>query len=157
GGGAAAAAGQAPGGGQRARGPAPTGPVVESLDGGDLGPERKLYLREIIARYGYLLALNWNLGEGTTQSNEQQRAMAQHSNNTDPYPHNNVVHTFQETQEAIYTQLLAPPVSALTGASLQNEWDTAHERTVRWVKASDAANKPWVVATDEQGPANYGV
>jgi hypothetical protein len=154
GGGGAAPGGQAPG--ARARGPAPTGPVVESLDGGDLGPERKLYVRELIARYGYLLALNWNLGEENTQSNEQQRAMSQYIKDTDPYVHHIVVHTFPNTQEAIYTQLLAPPPSALTGASLQNEWDTAHERTLRWVTASDAAGKPWVVATDEQGPANLG-
>src|SRR5690606_8458592 len=34
-----------------------------SLDGGDLGPERKLYCRELVARFGHELALNWNLGE----------------------------------------------------------------------------------------------
>ena len=42
--------------------------VVESLDGGALGPERRLYLRELVARFGYQLALNWNLGEENTQS-----------------------------------------------------------------------------------------
>ena len=36
--------------------------VPESLDGGDLGIERKLYCRELIARFGNNLALNWNLG-----------------------------------------------------------------------------------------------
>ena len=39
--------------------------VPASLDGGDLGPERKLYLREMIARFGHALALNWNLGKKT--------------------------------------------------------------------------------------------
>jgi hypothetical protein len=33
-----------------------------------LGPERKLYLRELIARFGHHLALNWNLGEENTQT-----------------------------------------------------------------------------------------
>ena len=33
------------------------------LDGGDLGTQRKLYYRELIARFGHHLALNWNLGE----------------------------------------------------------------------------------------------
>ena len=37
--------------------------IPESLDGGLLGPERKLYLREIIARFSHNLALNWNLSE----------------------------------------------------------------------------------------------
>src|SRR5690606_26153879 len=31
------------------------------LDGGKLGVERKLYYREMIARFGHHLALNWNL------------------------------------------------------------------------------------------------
>ncbi len=56
----------------------------ETLDRGDLGPERRLYLRELIARYGYLLALNWNLGEENTQTPEQQRAMAAFIRNIDP-------------------------------------------------------------------------
>ena len=33
------------------------------LDEGDLGPQRKLYYRELIARFGHHPALNWNLGE----------------------------------------------------------------------------------------------
>ena len=33
------------------------------LDGGDMGRERRLYYRELIARFGHHLALNWNLGE----------------------------------------------------------------------------------------------
>lgn len=49
--------------------------VPESLDGGVLGPERKLYCRELIARFAHNLALNWNIGEENTQSAEEQRAM----------------------------------------------------------------------------------
>ena len=33
------------------------------LDGGEVGPQRKLYYRELIARFGHHLALNWNMGE----------------------------------------------------------------------------------------------
>ena len=45
----------------------------------------------------------------------------------------------------------------LTGASLQNNWNETHRRTLQWVKASAAAGEPWVVANDEQGPADLGV
>jgi hypothetical protein len=134
-----------------------TGPVPESLDGGDLGPQRKLYLREMIARFGYNLALLWNLGEENTQSTSQQRAMAQYLRDTDPYRDRNiVVHTFPNMQEAIYPPLLGSQ-SALTGASVQTGYNTVHERTRRWVTASAEAGKPWVVTNDEQGPANLGV
>lgn len=141
----------------RGRGPAPTGPVTESLDGGDLGPERKLYIRELVARFGYELALNWNLGEENTQSSEQQLAMAMHLRDVDPYGgHHIVVHTYPNAQESIYPALLGNR-SPFTGASLQMAWNAVHERTLRWVLASEGANKPWVVANDEQGPASHGV
>lgn len=134
-----------------------SGPVPESLDGGALGPQRKLYLRELVARFGYELALLWNLGEENTQTTAQQRDMAQYLRDIDPYRDRNiVVHTFPDTQETIYPPLLGRQ-SALTGASVQTAYDKVHERVRRWVTASAAAGVPWVVANDEQGPANLGV
>jgi hypothetical protein len=130
--------------------------VPEALDGGATGAERKLYLREIIARFGHHLALNWNLGEENTQTPEEQRAMAQFIADTDPYGHLRVIHSYPNEQERVYEPLLGAR-SALTGASLQNMWHDTHARTVQWIKASAAAGKPWVVANDEQGSARSGV
>ncbi len=131
-------------------------PVMTSLDGGDLGPERKLYVRELIARFGDALALNWNLGEENTQTPEQQRAMAQYIHDLDPYHHSIVIHTFPNEQEKVYSKLTGDQ-SVLTGASLQNMWDDVHRRTLQWVSASTQAGRPWVVANDEQGSAGTGV
>ncbi|AFO47546.1 hypothetical protein [Pseudomonas putida] len=39
---------------------------VNLLDDGHLGPQRKLYYRELIARFGHHLALNWKLGVEVT-------------------------------------------------------------------------------------------
>ncbi|MBE0677601.1 MAG: DUF5060 domain-containing protein, partial [Bacteroidales bacterium] len=128
----------------------------ESLDGGDLGSERKLYYRELIARFSYLLALNWNLGEENTQTTEQRKAMAVYFKEVSPYPHNIVLHTFPAAQEAVYTPLLGDN-SDLTGASLQNDWKAVHRQTLKWIGASAEAGKPWVVANDEQGNAGEGV
>jgi hypothetical protein len=135
---------------------AEAGNVPEALDAGDLGTERKLYLRELIARFGHELALNWNLGEENTQSPEQQRAMAGYIRHTDPYGHHIVVHTYPNRQDQVYTQLLGDK-SVLTGASLQNGWNETHAKTLRWVVESARAGRPWVVANDEQGPSNLGV
>jgi hypothetical protein len=132
------------------------GEVSAALDGGDLGIERKLYVRELVARFAYELALNWNLGEENTQTPEQQRAMARYIRDLDPYDHHLVVHTFPDWQERVYSALLGEQ-SVLTGASLQNAWNHTHERTVRWVEASAETGRPWVVANDEQGPADRGV
>ncbi len=130
--------------------------VPESLDGGDLGSQRKLYCRELIARFGHNLALNWNLGEENTQSTAQQIAMIDYLAAVDPYDHPIVVHTFPDQQDKVYRPLLGNR-SKLSGASLQNSGiDTTHEQTVKWVKASDEAGKPWVVAFDESGSAAHG-
>jgi len=138
------------------------GPVVSvctvpaALDGGRLGPERKLYLRELIARFGYALALNWNLGEENTQSPEEQRDMAKFIKDTDPYQHHLVVHTFPQWQDRVYAKLTGEQ-SVLSGASLQMMWDQVHQRTLQWRKASAESGRRWVVANDEQGSAQHGV
>jgi hypothetical protein len=130
--------------------------IPESLDGGQLGPERKLYCREIIARFGHALALNWNIGEENTQSTDEVRAMARYIHDTDPYHHPIVLHTFPPEQEKVYRPLLGDQ-SLLTGVSLQNSWKAAHQRTLQWLQESAAAGRPWVVANDEQNPAGLGV
>jgi hypothetical protein len=133
-----------------------SGAVPTSLDGGDLGPERKLYCRELIARFSHELALNWNLGEENTQSTKQQKAMAQYIRDVDPYDHLIVVHTFPDQQDEVYRALFADQ-SVLSGMSLQNSHikDT-HVQVVKWVWESTQTGKPWVVAFDESGSAAIG-
>lgn len=128
----------------------------ESLDGGRLGIERKLYCRELIARFGHALALNWNIGEENTQSSDEIRDMVKYLHDTDPYRHNIVIHTFPPQQELVYKPLLGDK-SLLSGVSLQNPWNTVHQRTLQWLRASSAAGRPWVVPNDEQNPAELGV
>jgi hypothetical protein len=131
-------------------------PVAESLDGGALGPERRLYCRELIARFGHALALNWNIGEENTQSTEEINDMVDYIRATDPYQHHIVIHTFPGQQEKVYTPLLGDK-SRLTGVSLQNGWNQTHQRTLKWVAESAKTGRRWVVANDEQGGADTGV
>ena len=131
--------------------------VPESLDGGELGVQRKLYLREMIARFGHQLALNWNLGEENTQSKRQQIQMINFIKKMDAYQHLIVVHTFPQQQEQVYQKLLGNK-SNLTGVSLQNSHINAtHRDTLKWVKTSEKSGKPWVIAFDESGSAAHGV
>ena len=105
------------------------GYVPESLDGGNLGVQRKLYCRELVARFGHNLALNWNLGEENTQTTAQQKAMVDYIAELDPYDHNIVVHTFPNQQDTVYRPLLGSK-SQLTGVSLQNSsLKTTHAHT----------------------------
>ena len=132
------------------------GMVAESLDGGNLGAQRKLYCRELVARFAHNLALNWNLGEENTQSTAQQKAMIDYIASIDPYDHPIVVHTFPNQQAKVYEPLLGQQ-SQLSGTSLQNSHiKNTHSDTVKWVSASARAGKPWVVAFDESGSAAHG-
>jgi hypothetical protein len=132
------------------------GSVPAALDGGALGSERRLYCREMIARFGHALALNWNIGEENTQTTGEVRDMAAYLRATDPYRHLIVLHTFPPEQDKVYSPLLGDR-DALTGVSLQNSWQAAHQRTLQWLRASAEKGHPWVVANDEQNPADLGV
>lgn len=134
-----------------------TGNVPEALDGGRLGPERKLYCRELVARFGHQLALNWNLGEENTQSTDEINDMINHIRSVDPYQHHIVVHTYPNQQDKVYEPLLGSQ-SQLTGVSLQNSnvRDT-HQQVVKWTSRSAQAGRPWVVAFDEPGDATFGM
>jgi hypothetical protein len=126
------------------------------LDGGNLGNERKLYYRELIARFAHHLALNWNLGEENTNTTQQQKDFAEFIHNLDPYGHNIVIHTYPIDHEKVYRPLLGNN-SLLIGISIQTGWDNVYNATKKWVTESANAGKKWIVANDEQNPANDGV
>lgn len=130
--------------------------VPESLDGGRLGPERMLYLQQMVARFGHNLALNWNLGEENTQTIDELKAMAAYIREIDPYRHPIVLHTFPDQQNEVYRPLLGDK-NALSGISLQNDYSSVHRLTFKWIEASRESEHPWVVANDEQNPASNGV
>ena len=134
---------------------AKTNKVKAALDQGKLGPHRRLYLRELVARFGHLNGLEWNIGEENTQSFDEQLQMAQYLRELDAYNHNLVLHTYPQQQDQKYEPWLGK--RPLTGSSLQNMWDQVHRKTLRWIRKSNEAGRPWVVANDEQGQADQGV
>jgi len=125
------------------------------LDSGNMGNQRKLYYRELIARFGHNLALNWNLGEEINNASlAQKQAWAQYFHDNDPYHHPIVIHN-----GASHFDMMGD-ASKLTGFSLQmnesNFSDTFYQ-TKRYVKRSEDFNRPWVVACDEPGDSRLSV
>ncbi|MGB3799514.1 MAG: DUF5060 domain-containing protein [Lewinella sp.] len=131
------------------------------LDGGDTGPQRRLYFRELIARFGHHRAITWNLGEengpnswsDTYQTNDQQRQVIDWFAENDPYHHYVVLHTHpgEEAFTAIYEPLLGN--DDLDGLSLQlGDPYSANEVTRRWIDRSAEAGAPWIMTLDEVGP-----
>lgn len=129
--------------------------VPESLDGGITGRERKLYTREIVARFGHHLALNWNFGEETMMLTEHQQSWLQYMAKIDPYNHHRVIHTAPSlnAQSEVYDPLIGRN-SELTGVSLQTSFRNVHAHSLHWINTSKESGKQWAVANDEQGPAN---
>lgn len=125
------------------------------LDGGALGDERKFYYRELVARFGHHLALNWNLGEENTNTNNERKAFSDFFKQLDPYKHPVVVHTFPGSKQQVYGPLLGYP--SFDGASLQSGVNSVFSDTKDWVSQSAASGKKWIVANDEQGSANTGI
>ncbi|NEU07250.1 DUF5060 domain-containing protein [Flavihumibacter sp. R14] len=126
------------------------------LNSGNLGTERKLYYRELISRFSHHLALNWNIGEENTQTDQQRKDIAQYLYDHDPYRHPIVLHTYPGQQDKIYTVLLGDS-SKLTGVSIQTDVSNVFAETRKWVEASAKTGKKWVVANDEQGGHTTGV
>ena len=124
----------------------------QGLDGGELGPQRKLYYRELIARFGHHLALVWNLGEENTNTTEQRKAFCQYIKELDPYDHPIVCHTFPRKYDEVYNPLLG--FEYFDGPSLQTN-DT-HAQTTKWIDSSNTAGRQWFVSLDEIGPSHTG-
>ncbi|WP_345158354.1 DUF5060 domain-containing protein [Pontibacter saemangeumensis] len=126
------------------------------LDGGALGVQRKLYYRELIARFGHHLAINWNLGEENTNTDAQRKEFANYIKSLDPYDSFLNVHTYPGQKSTVFTPLLG--YATLDGASLQvaNVADV-HKETLSWVEQSASSGRKWVVNLDEIGPPGDGV
>lgn len=126
------------------------------LDNGDLGTLRKLYYRELIARFSHHLALNWNLGEEINNATHEQKvAWANYFWTHDPYQHHIVIHNMGNP----HYDLLGD-ASALTGFSLQTskpDFQQVHRRVLDYIRRSAEAGKPWVVACDEPGDASHAL
>jgi hypothetical protein len=134
------------------------------LDNGAIGANTKLYYRELIARFGHHLALNWNIGEeiGDWMKEHptppmftiQRLAAAEYFCNHDPYRHHVVIHN-----GAPFDDILGPD-SKYTGISLQTnkpDFSRVHGQVLRWLNASENAGKPWAVAVDEPGDAQHSL
>ncbi len=134
------------------------------LDNGGVGANSKLYYRELIARFGHHLALNWNLCEEngewvknpTTppQDTMQRLAMAHYFKTHDPYHHHLVIHNGKKFDDLLGAE------SGITGPSVQThraDFGSIHKEVLHWLAASKKAGKQWAVAVDEPGDAQHSL
>ncbi len=136
------------------------------LDIGYTHTQRKLYYRELIARFGHHLALTWNLGEenGPTrwspigQTDRQRKDMAAYIKENDPYRNFVSIHTHSNWESM--TEIINPLLGFqhIDGPSMQiGSIGNVHEWTKHWIQHSADSGKQWVAFLDEIGPASHGV
>lgn len=127
-----------------------------ALDDGELGTERRLYHRELVARFGHKLGLAWNLGEENQNTTDQLLAFADHLRELDGGRHPLTLHTYPDVGQFVYPPLVA--AKALDGASLQVATPEAVHETVLSIRELGLeADHPWAVHLDEIGPPDDGV
>ncbi len=135
------------------------------LDAGRLDVQRKLYLRELIARFSHHLAITWNIGEehhaadfspyGMTYADTKR--MADYLRQTDPYDNFIVIHTHSnnDLRRKNMTEYLG--FINMDGPSIQcGDVNVIHEDTKYWVTKSFESGHQWVVSLDEIGPSWKG-
>jgi hypothetical protein len=134
---------------------AETEPLNESwLDGGNLGVERKLFYREMVARFGHLLGVKWNLSEENDYDVEELRSFAAYLDYWDAYDHPIAVHT-RPNEFSDYQALLGDPLFSATSIQYSPEMAGGHVET--WRTQSAQAGRKWLLDMDENNPWDEGL
>ena len=120
------------------------------LDNGELGPERKLNYRELIARFGHHLTLQWNLCEeyniAFDLGPKRLRAFADYIRAVDPYDHPITVHSAGDPVEALRFMYGDARFSM---TSIQLNQLPIHEVTEAIYRETEKAGRPLPVSLDE--------
>jgi hypothetical protein len=124
---------------------------------GDLGLERKLYYRELIARFAHHPAIIWNLGEESTNTPEQHEDFAEYFKTTDPYQHPTSLHTHSDSWEKHYRPLLGNIHLDVLSFQTRDKLKVIHQQTLKWTKLSETAGHTWPMFIDEPGMAWQGI
>ena len=129
------------------------------LDGGAvvtdlLTPTRRLYYRELVARFADLPAIKWNLSEESVFSGDESIALAGYLAALDWADHPIALHNPADWFGPLEA-VLGRPEFSLT--SIQYQPDDAGALVESWRAASAGAGRPWVVELDENRPAGEGL
>ncbi len=123
------------------------------LDNATLGVERKLFYREIVARFGHHNALQWNLSEEYDLSfdldAEMVKTFAEYLQGVDPYDHPITVHNKGRDPDPSWRPFLGDERFSTTSLqTYQNvaQWGTCVEQ---WRQLSQAAGRPLPINMDE--------
>ncbi|MCL7763458.1 Ig-like domain-containing protein [Polaribacter sp. Z014] len=127
----------------------------------------KIYYREMVARFGHHLAIEWNISEefGGKDNTDASVAIPRIDwlASIDPWQSHRVFHTYPGKHELYYNYLLSNNAK-ITGASIQSskgsDYDDAYDGKSgykTWINNSKNNGTPWVVSSDEQNSGSIGM
>jgi hypothetical protein len=124
---------------------------------GKMTVERKLYYRELIARFAHHHGIIWDLDEEMDRfrsfTTQDIKDIADYIKALDPYKH--PIQYVQWKAELIadqhsYGRLLGFP--NFDAAALQHDAENTHSETIKWLDKSAASGHPWLVHLIEMNP-----
>jgi hypothetical protein len=124
---------------------------------GKMTVERKLYYRELVARFAHHSGVIWDLDEEMDRfryfNTQDIKDIANYIKAIDPYKH--PIQYVQWKAELIddsrtYGRLLGFPNFDAT--ALQHDPENTHSETIKWLDKSYAAGHPWLVQLIEMNP-----
>lgn len=117
-----------------------------------MSEQRKIFYREMVARFGHYLGVTWNLGRDVLHP-EYIKLRSEYIRKIDPY--NNPI-LVQATEPAgMLSSLLG--VETVEGVSLHSSNEDIQSETLKWLQRSAAKGRKWVVSADQQADVNEGV
>ncbi len=126
------------------------------LDDATLGVERKLFYREMVARYGHHLALQWNISEEYNHllplSAETVKQFAGYIKQQDPYDHPITVHQLQDP-DISWTPFLGDSKFSLTAFQYSGRFAGNGDEVEEWRRKSASAGRPLTISMDELATA----
>ncbi|MEM1450856.1 MAG: DUF5060 domain-containing protein [Planctomycetota bacterium] len=124
------------------------------LDNGSLGLERKLFYREMVARFGHLPAIRWNICEENDYSAAQIASFADWISRFDADEHAIAIHNNPNDIDMFQALVDDPNLDAASLQFSPDAIDTQVELVRNWTAA---AGRPWIVDADEMGPWQIGL
>jgi hypothetical protein len=120
-----------------------------------LNPVRRLYYRELVARFSHHHALIWNLGEENNTPDPDRKQIAAYIRGLDAYKHPITVHTHNNKELTFYDGLFGD--ANFEATSIQGAMKNYNRDALELRKRSADAGRKWAIFGDEQPPDSVGV
>ncbi|MEX0981927.1 MAG: DUF5060 domain-containing protein [Bacteroidales bacterium] len=120
------------------------------LNYGEMGLERSIYYRELIARFGFKLGLRYNIGEEHKLNPAKMKSNADYLAELDPYDHPVGSHSSHKKEDFVekFDAMMGHKNFHGAWMQLHDNYDISAE-IISLLEKSKAAGHKWVVADDE--------